>query len=119
MTATGVGRLAIVSAAVLFPEQRLFFAFFQWLLRHHARDLTAMEHIARTSGLAWTIARPPRLTGSRDAGFIAVRDGLLVGSLVDQGRPFRLCSRADRDPNFETRARAARTRRRSAQALMV
>jgi uncharacterized protein YbjT (DUF2867 family) len=82
MTATGVGRLAIVSAAVLFPEKGLFFAFFRWLLRYHARDLSAMEHIVRASNLAWTIARPPRLTQSHDASFVAVRDALPAGSRV-------------------------------------
>jgi putative NADH-flavin reductase len=80
MTASGVTRLAVVSAAVLFPEQGLYFAFFRWLTRHHARDLRAMEHIVRASGLAWTIARPPRLTKSSDATFRAVRDALPPGS---------------------------------------
>lgn len=82
MTASGVGRLAIVSAAVLFPGKGLDFMFFRWLLRHHARDLCAMEGIVRASGLAWTIARPPRLTPSRDASFVAVRDALPAGSRV-------------------------------------
>ena len=80
MTASGVTRLAVVSAAVLFPEKGLYFAFFRWLTRHHARDLRAMEHIVRASGLAWTIARPPRLTKSSDATFRAVRDALPPGS---------------------------------------
>lgn len=82
MTATGVGRLGIVSAAVLFPEKGLEFAFFRWLLRHHAHDLRAMECIVRASGLAWTIARPPRLTHSGDVSFVAVRDALPTGSRV-------------------------------------
>ena len=82
MMATDVRRLAIVSAAVLFPEKGLEFAFFRWLLRHHARDLSAMEQIVRASGLDWTIARPPRLTSSPDAGFVAVRDALPAGSRV-------------------------------------
>jgi uncharacterized protein YbjT (DUF2867 family) len=80
MTASGVSRLAIVSAAVLFPEKGLYFAFFRWLLRHHARDLCAMEDIVRTSGVAWTIARPPRLTNSPDGSFRALRDALPPGS---------------------------------------
>ena len=82
MTASGVDRLAIVSAAVLFPEKGLDFVFFRWLLRHHARDLDAMERIVRASALDWTIARPPRLTRSRDASFVAVRDALPAGSRV-------------------------------------
>jgi putative NADH-flavin reductase len=82
MSAAGVARLAIVSAAVLFAEQGLYFAFFRWLTKHHARDLRAMEGIVRESGLAWTIARPPRLTRSPDASFRALRDALPPGSRV-------------------------------------
>src|ERR1700716_2899814 len=80
MATSGVARLAIVSAAVLFPEKGLFFAFFRWLLRHHARDLRSMEDVVQASDLAWTIARPPRLTKSVDAGFRAVRGALPPGS---------------------------------------
>jgi len=80
MTASGVARLAIVSAAVLFPEKGLYFAFFQWLLRHHARDLLSMENLVQESGLAWTIARPPRLRKSPDACFRALRNALPPGS---------------------------------------
>jgi putative NADH-flavin reductase len=80
MIARGIGRLAIVSAAVLFPEKGLYFAFFRWVTTYHARDLRAMEHIVQTSGLAWTIARPPRLTQSAETKFLAVRDALPAGS---------------------------------------
>jgi putative NADH-flavin reductase len=80
MTASGVARLAIVSAAVLFPEKGLYFAFFRWFLQRHARDLHAMEDIVQASGLAWTIARPPRLNNSDDASFKALRNRLPPGS---------------------------------------
>ena len=80
MTASGASRLAIISAAVLFPEQGLYYAFFRWLTRHHARDLRGMEDLVRASGLAWTIARPPRLISSPDASFRAARDALPPGS---------------------------------------
>ncbi len=80
MTASGVARLAIVSAAVLFPEKGLYFAFFRWLTKHHARDLRAMEDIVQASGLAWTIARPPRLKKSPEVSFRALRDALPPGS---------------------------------------
>ncbi len=80
MTASGVARLAIVSAAVLFPEKGFYFAFFRWLTKHHARDLRGMEDIVQASGLAWTIARPPRLTKSPDLSFRALRDALPPGS---------------------------------------
>jgi uncharacterized protein YbjT (DUF2867 family) len=71
-----VSRLAIVSAAVLFPEKGIYFAFFRWLLRHHARDLRAMEEVVQSSPLEWTIARPPRLTRLTDDRFQAVAGGL-------------------------------------------
>ena len=80
MTASGVSRLAIISAAVLFPEKGLYYAFFRWLTRHHARDLHGMEDLVRASGLAWTIARPPRLIASPNASFRAARDALPPGS---------------------------------------
>lgn len=82
MTTTGVGRLAVVSAAVLFPEKGLEFALFRWLLRHHARDLTAMERIVQKSNLAWTIVRPPRLTQSHDVSFVTARDAMPAGGRV-------------------------------------
>jgi putative NADH-flavin reductase len=80
MAEGGVYRLAIVSAAVLFPEKGLYFAFFKWFLRHHARDLRAMEDLVRASGLEWTIARPPRLTNSPEVKFRALRNALPPGS---------------------------------------
>lgn len=79
MAASGVRRLAIVSAA-LFPEKGLYFAFFQWLAQHHVNDLRVMERAVQASGLAWTIARPPRLTKSRESTFLAIRDKLPPGS---------------------------------------
>jgi putative NADH-flavin reductase len=82
MAVTGVRRLAIVSAAMLFPVKALDFAFVRWLLRHHVRDLRAMEAIVQASGLEWTIARPPRLTKSAEAGFVAAQGTLPAGSRV-------------------------------------
>jgi putative NADH-flavin reductase len=76
MTTAGVQRLAIASAAVLCPEPGVYFAFFRWLLREHARDLTAMESVVRESGLVWTIARPPRLVDSGDARYASRTDAL-------------------------------------------
>lgn len=80
MKERAVARLAIVSAAVLFPEKGLSFAFFRWLLQHHARDLGGMEDLVRGSGLAWTIARPPRLTKSSTISFNAAHDALPPGA---------------------------------------
>jgi putative NADH-flavin reductase len=80
MTTSGVTRLVIASAAVLFPEKRLLYAFFRWFLRHHARDLSAMEQIVRTSRLAWTIARPPRLTGGHTVRYRAEANAMPRGA---------------------------------------
>jgi uncharacterized protein YbjT (DUF2867 family) len=80
MSTAGVSRLAILSAAVLFPEKGLLYAFFRRLLRHHARDLMAMEEIVRASGLAWTIARPPRLTGGNTVSYRAEVDARTRGA---------------------------------------
>jgi uncharacterized protein YbjT (DUF2867 family) len=82
MSTSGVARLAIVSAAVLFPLKGFYYAFFRWLTKHHARDLRAMEDIVQSSGLAWTIARPPRLTKSSETSFRALRDALPPRSRV-------------------------------------
>jgi putative NADH-flavin reductase len=76
MTKTGVDRLVIVSAAVLFPEKGITFAFFRLLLKHIARDLGTAEDIVRSTSLRWTIVRPPRLTNAPDTEFRITRDGL-------------------------------------------
>jgi putative NADH-flavin reductase len=39
MTKTGVKRLALVSAAVLFPDKGMYFDFFRWLLKYVIRSL--------------------------------------------------------------------------------
>jgi putative NADH-flavin reductase len=79
MRTVGISRLCILSAAVLFPGKGLQYAFFKWLLQHHARDLEAMETIVKASDLEWTIARPPRLVHAADARYVVARDALPVG----------------------------------------
>lgn len=76
MAQAGVDRLVLVSAAVLFPGDGMLFSFFRSVLKHIARDLRAAEDIVRGTPLAWTIARPPRLTSGFDASYRAVRDAL-------------------------------------------
>jgi putative NADH-flavin reductase len=80
MGRAGVRRLGIVSAAVLFPAKGLGFAFFRWLLEHHARDLVAMEAVVRATDFDWTIARPPRLIDSQDQAYRSERDALPAGA---------------------------------------
>jgi putative NADH-flavin reductase len=69
MTRAGVARVALVSAAVLFPLHGLQYVFFRWLLQHIARDLAAAENILAATGLEWTIARPPRLVERADDSY--------------------------------------------------
>jgi putative NADH-flavin reductase len=79
MTRTGVKRLVLLSAAALFREKGLYFAFFRRLLAHIIRDLGTAEEIVRASSLEWTIARPPRLINKQDEAYRAVRDALPAG----------------------------------------
>ena len=81
MRTAGISRLIILSAAVLFPGAGLQYAFFKWLLQHHARDLEALETVVKASDLEWTIARPPRLVHVNDARYLAARDALPEGGL--------------------------------------
>ena len=81
MTSAGVRRLAIVSAAPLFPEKGLKFRFFRWFLQHHLRDLEGMEAVVRATDFAWTIARPPRLVKARDETYESA-----VNALPGHGR---------------------------------
>jgi putative NADH-flavin reductase len=76
MAEAGVERLAITSAAVLFPQPGLFYAFFRWFLREHARDLLGMERVVRESDLRWTIGRPPRLVQSSASRYASWRGSL-------------------------------------------
>jgi uncharacterized protein YbjT (DUF2867 family) len=64
----------------LFPGRGLQFAFFRWFLRHHARDLVAMEAVVRATPLDWTIARPGRLVQSPDDGYRTARDAFVAGA---------------------------------------
>jgi putative NADH-flavin reductase len=86
MTRSGVRRLVLVSAAVLFPEKGLRFAFFRFLLTHVMRDLGTAEDIVRTTPLDWTIVRPPRLIDRSDETYRSRRDALPVDGF---SMPFR------------------------------
>jgi putative NADH-flavin reductase len=76
MTRAGVSRLVLVSAAVLFPEKGLRFAFFRWLLTYIRRDLVTAEEIVRATSLDWTIARPPRLIERPEEAYRSRPDAL-------------------------------------------
>ncbi|WP_437981586.1 NAD(P)-dependent oxidoreductase [Sorangium sp. So ce117] len=82
MTTAGVERIAVVSAALLFPVKGLRFALFRRLLTHHLRDLVAMETVVRASGCNFTIARPPRLVDAHDEGYRSEAEALPAGAAV-------------------------------------
>ena len=82
MVTAGVDRVAIVSSALLFPEDRLTFTFFRWLIKHHLRDLTTMETILQESGRDFTIARPPRLVDGPEESYRSERAALPEGAAV-------------------------------------
>ena len=79
MTRAGVTRVALVSAAVLFPLHGPAYAFFGWLLKHVARDLAKAENILQATSLKWTIARPPRLVQRPDDLYRACTGALPSG----------------------------------------
>lgn len=76
MARARVNRLLLVSAAVLFPQRGIAFAFFRALLKHIGRDLRAAENIVTATALEWTIARPPRLTNASDVSYRALQNAL-------------------------------------------
>jgi putative NADH-flavin reductase len=76
MNKVAVPRFLVVSSALLFPDGRLLFRFFRWLIRHHLRDLEVMEATIHESGLDYTIARPPRLVERSDEAYRSA-DGAL------------------------------------------
>ncbi|NBD08447.1 NAD(P)-dependent oxidoreductase [Corallococcus silvisoli] len=80
MERASVNRLALVSAALLFPGGGLRFAFFRWLIRHHLRDLTAAEAVVRATPFDWTLARPPQLVESREETYRSERERLPLGA---------------------------------------
>src|SRR6266481_5681215 len=79
MLHSGVRRVVVESTAFLFkdsvvPPTYLFGRlFFSGVLA----DASAMEQVLRTSGLDWTIVRPPKLTDNRYTGKYRVREGHL------------------------------------------
>ncbi|NEA29080.1 NAD(P)-dependent oxidoreductase [Actinomadura bangladeshensis] len=76
MAATGADRFVLVSASGLHagPGDDPFTRFvvkplvLGRLLKHAFADMRAAEELARTSGLRWTIVRPPRLTNGAGNG---------------------------------------------------
>lgn len=79
ITASGVHRAVVLSAGVLFPLRGAQYAFFRWLLRHHARDLVAMEGRVAAASQEYTFVRPPRLIDTPNDAYV-VQEGSLPTS---------------------------------------
>ncbi|MCP3142822.1 NAD(P)-dependent oxidoreductase [Pyxidicoccus xibeiensis] len=80
MERASVTRLAMVSAALLFPGGGLRFALFRRLIRHHLRDLVAAEAVIRATPFDWTLARPPRLVEAPEETYRSEREALPTGA---------------------------------------
>jgi uncharacterized protein YbjT (DUF2867 family) len=96
MAATGVRRIAAVSAMPVgavpdgerFLGRRLAYPLVRRLLKPVYDDLATMEADLRSSGVEWTVVRPPRLTDKPLSG----RYRLTIGANVPNGN---FVSRAD------------------------
>jgi len=76
MQSAGVRRLLVVSAGMLFHDAGTLAAILRrTILRNIAKDSVEMERIVGSSGLDWTIARPPRLTNGPLTRRYVVADG--------------------------------------------
>ena len=76
MKAARVERLLVVSSALLFPDGGLAVGLFRSVIGRHVRDLQMMEALVQQTPLQWTIARPPRLVHTRNAGYRAQEGGM-------------------------------------------
>src|SRR5262249_13853494 len=80
MQAVGPRGVRVVSGAVLFEDAGILAAILRrTLLKSVAEDSAEMERTVVTSGLDWTIARPPRLTNGPLTGRYRVENGRLPG----------------------------------------
>jgi putative NADH-flavin reductase len=119
MKATGVRRLVVVSAAPIatvpspgrpnppkydpgdgFFMRHLFAPLTKAALRKHYADLARMEDVLRSSGLDWTVVRPPRLTDKALTGTYRTAQGqnLRRGLLISRADVAHLMLRALAQP---------------------
>jgi putative NADH-flavin reductase len=68
MRTSGVRRLLVVSAALLFPDAGPLAPPLRFILHYNIVDSKVMEEIVAASDLDWTITRPPRLTDGKHTG---------------------------------------------------
>jgi putative NADH-flavin reductase len=96
MARTGVGRFLVVSQGLLFPSRNPLLKLLRLILARQLADSAAMEQLVRSSGVDWTIVRPPMLQdggqprgyrvqrGARPAGAWAMQRADLATFLVDE-----------------------------------
>lgn len=78
MNLSGVGRVQVVSSAFLFADAGLpVFLLSHTLFIYVYRDMASMEKEFVSTGLEWTMVRPPRLTNGQGTQHYRVRDGHL------------------------------------------
>jgi putative NADH-flavin reductase len=87
MSAAGPRRLLVVSLAALFENAGLTVALFRHIvLRNIVVDAAEMERSVISSGLDWTIVRPPRLTNGPLTRLYRVADGRMPRGRVSVSR---------------------------------
>jgi putative NADH-flavin reductase len=86
MRTTGVARYIVVSQGLLFPSKSPIVWLLRRLLAVAVADSTAMEHLVKTSGLAWTIVRAPRLADRATLRGYRVEPGRLPAGAWSIGR---------------------------------
>ena len=72
LRSSGVRRYLVVSQGLLFPSRNPIIALLRGFFAAAVADSTAMEEVVRASDVAWTIARPPRLTDGSSRGYRAL-----------------------------------------------
>ena len=77
MGEAGVRRLVVVSVSAIEGRRPwILINLVRWILRKPYADFVRMERLARSSGLDWTIVRPPRLTDGPATGRIRSEAGV-------------------------------------------
>jgi putative NADH-flavin reductase len=102
MRRSGVRRLLVVSAALLFPDLGLAATLLRFILHNPMIDSKAMEELVVASELDWTIARPPRLTDGKYTGHFRVEKGQLPrnGSSISRADVAHFLLQATEDGSY-------------------
>jgi len=77
MREAGVRRLVVVSVSAIEGRRPwILINLVRWILRKPYADFGRMERLVRSSGLDWTIVRPPRLTNGPATGSVRSEAGV-------------------------------------------